>query len=177
MLATAILIPSTKGTLSIWLWLVLYRICTQTVRCQRRRRKITVRAQVTNTGQRAGKQVVQVYVSAPSVKLDKAYQDLCGFAKTKELASGESQEVAITFALSDFASYDETSASYILEAGNYIVRMGVSSQDTAPVALLRLQEDVTTLVAKNVLGDPGFTDLRAEAGQTENIPQISVSSL
>lgn len=132
--------------------------------------KITVRAQVTNTGQRAGKQVVQVYVSAPSVKLDKAYQDLCGFAKTKELASGESQEVAITFALSDFASYDETSASYILEAGNYIVRMGVSSQDTAPVALLRLQEDVTTLVAKNVLGDPGFTDLRAEAGQTENIP-------
>lgn len=132
--------------------------------------KITVRAQVTNTGQRAGKQVVQVYVSAPSVKLDKAYQDLCGFAKTKELASGESQEVAITFALSDFASYDEASASYILEAGNYIVRMGVSSQDTAPVALLRLQEDVTTLVAKNVLGDPGFTDLRAEAGQTENIP-------
>ena len=115
--------------------------------------KITVRAQVTNTGQRAGKQVVQVYVSAPSVKLDKAYQDLCGFAKTKELASGESQEVAITFALSDFASYDETSASYILEAGNYIVRMGVSSQDTAPVALLRLQEDVTTLVAKNVLAN------------------------
>lgn len=83
---------------------------------------------MTNTGQRAGKQVVQVYVSAPSVKLDKAYQDLCGFAKTKELASGESQEVAITFALSDFASYDEASASYILEAGNYIVRMGVSSQ-------------------------------------------------
>lgn len=132
--------------------------------------KITVRAQVTNTGQRAGKQVVQVYVSAPSVKLDKAYQDLCGFAKTKELAPGESQEVTITFALSDFASYDEASASYILEAGNYIVRMGVSSKDTAPVALLRLQEDVTTLVAKNVLGDPGFTDLRAEAGQTENIP-------
>ncbi len=132
--------------------------------------KITVRAQVTNTGERAGKQVVQVYVSAPSVKLDKAYQDLCGFAKTKELAPGESQEVTITFALSDFASYDEASASYILEAGNYIVRMGTSSQDTAPVALLRLQESVTTLQAKNVLGNPGFADLRAESEPAENIP-------
>lgn len=132
--------------------------------------EITVSAQVTNTGKFAGKQVVQVYVSAPYGKLDKAYQDLCGFVKTGELAPGEKQEVSVRFKLSDYASYDEESASYILDEGNYIVRMGTSCKETLPVALLRLEETVTTCEAKNVLGTPGFTDLRAEAKKAENIP-------
>lgn len=132
--------------------------------------EITVSAQVTNTGKFAGKQVVQVYVSAPYGKLDKAYQDLCGFVKTGELAPGEKQEVSVRFKLSDYASYDEESASYILDEGNYIVRMGTNCKETLPVALLRLEETVTTCEAKNVLGTPGFTDLRAEAKEAENIP-------
>lgn len=132
--------------------------------------EITVGACVTNTGKFAGKQVVQIYVSAPYGKLDKAYQDLCGFVKTKELAPGEKQEVSACFKLSDYASYEEESASYILEKGNYIVRMGTNCKETQPVALLRLEETVTTCEAKNVLGTPGFTDLRAEAKDVENIP-------
>ena len=132
--------------------------------------EITVSAQVTNTGKFAGKQVVQIYVSAPYGKLDKAYQDLCGFVKTGELAPGEKQEVSVRFKLSDYASYDEESASYILDEGNYIVRMGTNCKETLPVALLRLEETVTICEAKNVLGTPGFTDLRAEAKEAENIP-------
>ena len=132
--------------------------------------EVTVSACVTNTGKFAGKQVVQVYVSAPYGKLDKAYQELCGFVKTRELAPGEKQEVSVRFKLSDYASYEEESASYILEKGNYIVRMGTSCKETQPVALLRLEETVTTCEAKNVLGTLGFTDLRAEAKEAENIP-------
>lgn len=132
--------------------------------------EVTVSACVTNTGKFAGKQVVQVYVSAPYGKLDKAYQDLCGFVKTGELAPGEKQEVSACFKLSDYASYEEESASYILEKGNYIVRMGTNCKETQPIALLRLEETVITCKAKNVLGTPGFTDLRAEAKEAENIP-------
>ena len=132
--------------------------------------EVTVSACVTNTGKFSGKQVVQVYVSAPYGKLDKAYQDLCGFVKTGELAPGEKQEVSVRFKLSDYASYDEESASYILDEGNYIVRVGTNCKETLPVALLRLEETVTICEAKNVLGTPGFTDLRAEAKEAENIP-------
>ena len=54
-------------------------------------------------------------------------------------------------------------ASYILEAGDYLVRVGVSSAETAPAAVLHLDKTVTTLQAKNVLGCTDFTDLAAPA--------------
>ena len=74
---------------------------------------ISVTASVTNTGAAAGKEVVQVYYSAPAGKLDKPYQELAGYAKTKELAPGESQEVTVTFATQSMASYCVECASYV----------------------------------------------------------------
>jgi beta-glucosidase len=133
--------------------------------------KITANVKVTNTGNRAGKEVAQVYVSLPEGRLCKAFQELAGFAKTKELAPGEAQELKVEFDLTDLASYDEENAKYILEKGDYIVRVGTSSADTKVSAVLTLSEDTDVRKVKNVLGKPSFTDIKPEAGKTESIPE------
>ena len=86
--------------------------------------KITVK--VTNTGAVAGKEVVQIYVSAPSVKLHKAKKSLVAFKKTSELAPNESETLEFTVKPYDFASFDEDIYSYILEEGEYVFLTGNS---------------------------------------------------
>ena len=123
---------------------------------------VTVSVTVQNTGIRAGKEVVQVYVSAPQGKLDKPYQDLAGFAKTGLLEPGGEQTLAVSFRLSDLASYDTDAAAYILESGQYVVRVGTDSVHTSVIGTLRLDETATVLRAKNCLGTPGFSDWKPE---------------
>jgi beta-glucosidase len=131
--------------------------------------RVRVKANVSNTGAYAGKEVAQVYVSAPQGKLDKPHQDLAGFVKTGEIASGAVEKVEISFDLKDLASYDESRSAYILEPGKYIVRLGNSSAHTAAVAVVELAEQIVTLQAKKCLGDPGFADWRPENIRTEEI--------
>ena len=131
---------------------------------------VTVCAKVTNTGAFSGKETVQVYVSAPAVKLDKPYQDLVGFAKTAALAPGETEEAEISFDLKDMASYDEAGACYILEPGLYIVRLGNSSVDTKVVAVVELSQEAVVLQAKNCLGNPGFADWKPENPAVHEVP-------
>ena len=135
--------------------------------------KITVTADVTNTGNLPGKEVVQVYVSAPEGKLDKPYQDLAGFAKTAELAPGASETVTVTFDVKDLASYDEETASYILECGNYVIRVGNSSVDTQIVAMAVLGQTVTTKQVRNACGKPDFSDWKPE----KEIPTVVDSTV
>lgn len=132
--------------------------------------EVSVRAAVTNTGRYPGREVVQVYVSAPAGKLDKPYQELAGFAKTKELRPGEAESVIIRFGLADLASYDEGSAHWVLEAGDYIVRVGSSSVDTSVAAALRLERDVVTMAVKNTCGKPDFADWKPETPRTRDVP-------
>ncbi len=123
---------------------------------------VTVTAKVTNKGNYAGKEVVQVYLSVPSVTLDQPYQSLAAFTKTSVINRGASEEVQLSFNLSDMASYSEEQAAYILEQGDYILRVGNSSRDTTVCALLKLDENITVKKVKNVLGDPGFEDWKPE---------------
>jgi beta-glucosidase len=125
--------------------------------------RITLSATVTNTGSVAGKEVVQVYVSAPQGKLDKPYQDLAAFAKTDELAPGQSQTLQMSFDLRSMASYDEQTAAWILEKGNYILRVGNSSVHTQVAALAVVPETVITCQAKNTCGKTDFADWKPEA--------------
>lgn len=104
--------------------------------------KVIVSARVSNIGGRSGKEVVQVYVSCPNGELEKEYQKLAAFAKTKELAAGESQELTLEFSLRELASYDERNACYLLEKGDYVLRVGNSSRNTKETAVLRLEETV-----------------------------------
>ena len=105
--------------------------------------RVTVKAAVTNTGvDYSGKEVVQLYVSAPNGRLHKEYQSLAAFAKTESLVPGERQELTLRFDLRSLSSYREADAAYVLEAGDYILRLGNSSRNTVPVAVLTLGEEI-----------------------------------
>ncbi|MBD5533638.1 MAG: beta-glucosidase [Lachnospiraceae bacterium] len=124
---------------------------------------IRVLAEVTNTGAEfSGKEVVQVYYSAPNGKIEKPYQELAGYAKTKELKPGEAETVEITFPIVSMASYDEERAAYILEPGEYAVRVGNNSRNTHIIALFELDEEVITEKLSNrLLPDADFKRLSA----------------
>ena len=140
--------------------------------------QVTVLAKVTNTGAISGKETVQVYVSAPNGKLDKPYQDLAGFAKTDAIAPGGSAEVEISFDMRDVASYDEDISAYILEAGNYIVRVGNSSANTEIAAVIPVEKTVTVAQMKKCCGEPGFEDWKPENREIEAIPgDVKILSL
>ena len=108
-------------------------------------RQIKAAVTVTNTGDTyAGKEVVEVYFSAPAVELDKPYQELIAFGKTDTLAPGQSQTLEITFDAAEMSSYDEEKAAYVMEKGDYILRIGNSSRNTKPAARLTLADSVVT---------------------------------
>ena len=91
--------------------------------------EITVSATVANTGEVKGKEVVQVYVKVPQGKLGNPARKLIGFAKTKELESGEQEEVCIAIPKYDMASYDDSGVTghkscYVLEEGIYEIFVG-----------------------------------------------------
>lgn len=135
---------------------------------------VTVRVNVKNTGAYAGKEVIQVYVSKPEGKLDQPYQELVGFTKTSLLTPGAEEVVEVSFKLSDFASYDEENASYVLEAGDYLIRVGNSSISTKIEGVVTLDETVTVLKTKNCLGTTDFQDIRSEKCVKEDIPKEAV---
>lgn len=123
---------------------------------------VSVTAVVTNTGAAVGKEVVQVYYSAPAGKLDKPYQELAGYAKTKELAPGESEVVTVTFDTEAMASYCKECASYVMEAGTYYIRVGNSSRNTHIAGAVALDESKAVEKVKNICGNSGFEDLKPE---------------
>jgi beta-glucosidase len=89
----------------------------------------TVTVDVKNTGAAAGKEVVQLYISAPAGSLPKPSKELKAFAKTKNLNPGETQTVALTFTASDLASFNEAKNAWVTDAGTYRLLIGASVQD------------------------------------------------
>ncbi len=129
---------------------------------------VTVRATVTNESTKyAAKEVVQVYVSAPDGRLEKPYQDLRGYRKTALLAPGAQEAVEISFPLADLASYDEDSASWILEPGFYYVRVGSHSRNTAIAGALEVRSELVSEQLTNRMGSlpEGFARLRKDGAQ------------
>lgn len=139
-------------------------------------KQITLTASVRNTGARPGRQVVQLYASAPAGKLCKPYQELKAFAKTELLAPGASQEVTLAFPTEALASYDENTAAWIMEAGDYVLRLGEHSRSTRPASILRLNRTTVLRQLSNQLQPqvsfPRLTPLaRTEQADTD-IPVI-----
>lgn len=132
---------------------------------------LTCEVLVKNTGSCSGKEVVQVYLSVPEDKLDQPYQQLVCYAKTPLLERNAECRLEMSFRLSDFASYDEESESYVLEKGRYVIRVGNSSVDTKIAAVAILEETVTTLKTRNCLGKPDFTDIKSEHSEPLPIPE------
>lgn len=131
--------------------------------------KVTVEAKVTNTGDTySGKEVVQVYFSAPDTSCEKEYQELAAFGKTDELAPGESQILTISYNVNDMAYYDEAKAAYVLDAGTYYVRVGNSSRNTEIAAAITLDQPTITEQLSNQMEVPEAEELTewSKAGKT-----------
>ena len=125
---------------------------------EKNREKITVSVKVKNVGNYSGKEVIQVYVSPSQKHVDKPYQSLVAFKKTPELKPNEEVELNIEFKLSQVARYDTQTASYILDKGNYIIRVGNCSRKTEIFGYIKLSQDVVTQQLKNVKANPKFED-------------------
>lgn len=103
-----------------------------------------VSVMVTNTGKVAGKTVVQLYLSAPAVRVDKPSEELKAFAKTKTLAPDESQTLTFTLKAADLASFVPEQSAWVAEKGDYAIKMGTSSADTRLTGSFTLTEDIIT---------------------------------
>lgn len=107
--------------------------------------ELEVEVVVTNTGERAGREVVQLYVSAPEgVGVDKPEQELRGFTKTRRLAPGESTSVVISLDAHDLASFDTDRRAWVAEAGEYELRVSASSRDTRATHVFSINEAIVT---------------------------------
>ena len=143
--------------------------------------KVTVKAAVTNVGDRyPGKEVVQLYVSAPNGQIHKEYQSLAAFAKTASLAPGQKQELELTFDMTQLASYREADGCFVLEKGEYILRLGNSSRNTMAVGVVELENEVIVSRHAHIcpLREP-IEELaapwRAEETVAEGLPHITLA--
>ena len=113
--------------------------------------KVSVTVTVTNTGDTyAGKEVVQIYASCPQGRLVKEFRRLAGFGKTKLLAPKESQTMTITFPLYQLTSYEEESASWILEPGMYGIWIGNDLNTSVLSGALELDEKAVMTACENI---------------------------
>ncbi len=123
---------------------------------------------VTNTGEREGKEVVQVYVSCPQGKLGKEYRRLVGFEKTKELASGERQQFEIRFPLYALTSYLESEPGWVLEQGVYGIFVGNSLDASVFSASIKMQDDFVMVKTEHICElKQELTELKAPSEEIE----------
>ena len=108
---------------------------------------INIKVAVTNIGEVSGKEVVQVYISLPGS--NKEYQRLVAFDKTKELEKGETETMDLSFSLEDCTSYNEEKAAWILDEGDYILRVGNSSRNTNLSAIFDIPQTIVVTECKN----------------------------
>ena len=103
--------------------------------------KLTASITITNTGEVVGREVVQLYLSAPGESLEKPVAELKGFAKTKMLKPGESQTLTFTLTSRDLSSFDEAQSAWVAEKGEYVVKIGASSTDIKASANFSVSEE------------------------------------
>ena len=101
---------------------------------------VTLEVTVKNTGSVSGKEVAQVYVSAPAGQLEKPAKELKAFAKTRELQPGESQRLVMKIQKRELASFDEAGSQWLVEAGTYNFLIGANVEDIRCQASSRLTE-------------------------------------
>ncbi len=122
--------------------------------------KLIITIDVTNTGTVAGKEVVQLYVTAPAGKSDKPAQELKAFGKTDLLQPGQKQTLQFVIESKDLASFVTEKTSWIADAGTYTVKAGASSND--------IRQTVTFTVAKKLL---------VEKTNKVLVPQVNINEL
>ena len=129
---------------------------------------------VTNTGDMAGKEVVQAYYGAPQGKLGKAARVLCAFAKTRLLQPGETQLMTLCWKIADMASYDDCGkvckSAYVLEQGEYRFYIGTSVRDAVENATVyTAAKDIVTQQLTSRLAPTSLTKRMLADGTYEEL--------
>ena len=128
---------------------------------------VTMKVKVTNTGDTAGKDVAQVYFTAPYTAggIEKAHVVLAAFGKTGELQPGDSETLTPTFAVDDMASYDENGAGcYVLEAGTYQIKLMANAHEVIDSREYTVDQTITYGE-----GNARSTDLTAAVNRFEDV--------
>ena len=114
---------------------------------------ILVTADVKNIGEMSGKEVIQIYLSKvyPAEGVERPYQELKGFEKTSDLAPGEKEQVKIWIPWRELAVYDEERAAWVIESGDYLLKMGKSSRDTFVKGLICVEKTILAEQCTNCL--------------------------
>jgi beta-glucosidase len=129
-------------------------------------RTMTVAVDVKNTGSVPGKDVVQLYLTAPAQELDKPTKELKAFAKTGLLAPGASQTLSFVLEPRSLASFDPKLSAWVAEAGQYEVEIGASVEDIRQTASFTLDKDlVVKKVAHALVPRERIEELAAPARQ------------
>jgi beta-glucosidase len=113
--------------------------------------KLVVTMDVTNTGAFAGKEVVQLYIAAPTNKLDKPNEELKAFAKTDLLQPGQSQTLQFVIDAKLLASFHTAASAWVADAGTYTVKLGTSSLAIKQTATFTLAKDIVVEKVNKVL--------------------------
>ena len=130
---------------------------------------LRLKARVENVGKRPGRFVAQAYVSPPAGHLPKPFQSLIAYGKTKLLEPGEAQELELTCTLRELASFCETRSAWVLEPGDYVLRLGRHSRDSHVAAVLRLDGLAVLETVGRFLGMEEEIDLLRPDGNTKPI--------
>lgn len=137
--------------------------------------EICATVQVTNTGDTAGKEVVQLYFEAPQGMLKKPARQLAAFAKTRLLLPGETQLVRLSFKKEDMASYDDlgkiAKSAYVLEKGIYKIYAGTSVRDIEEIDQMEISENVITRQLSAHLVPNSLKERMLSDGSFEALPQ------
>lgn len=104
--------------------------------------KLTLSVDVTNLGEKAGKEVVQVYITAPEGELKKPIKELKAFAKTNLLKAGGKETLYFTINASDLASFDSEKSSWITDAGLYTLSIAGSSKDVKKIITFKVPNEI-----------------------------------
>ncbi len=112
---------------------------------------INVSVSVTNSGDVSGREVVQVYVSAPGQTMDKPEMELRAFGKTGTLEAGASEELTFTIEPKDYAAWDTERAAWVVEPGTYEVRIGASSEDIRATGTFEVAGEIIVEELSNAL--------------------------
>ncbi|WP_434751909.1 glycoside hydrolase family 3 C-terminal domain-containing protein [Paenibacillus amylolyticus] len=135
----------------------------------------TLNLQVKNTGNTAGKEVVQVYAEEPDGELEKPSRKLVAFAKTETLQPGETQEITCTIPTLRYASYDSDAASWLMEQGRYIIWAGTSVKHVQRAGDFQLSEDRTLKKVVNRMVPPVPIQTLSKLDPEATYPQGALS--
>ena len=139
--------------------------------------EILCEVKVTNIGNFIGKEVIQIYISPSQNNKNKPYQSLIAFKKTKNLNIKENEILKIKFKLDDISRYDEENSYFILDNGNYIIRVGNSSNNTQIYGYIYLEENIILKKLKKLPSKIDFEDFSPEIKTNTDLTNIQKITL